>query len=111
MSSRLASAPNRVNAPFATSKIRSRFRSASVRGFLRTGWECFFAMHKLFATGDSLLLSIDAETLSVLLVNAGTCQFGVRFQATRPNMYGRKSRCVYLLRVRLVSLVRLSSES
>src|ERR1700684_4592971 len=56
MSSRLAFAPERVNASFATSKMRSRFRCASVRGF-RGAILCFFSGIKKVATGDSLRLS------------------------------------------------------
>jgi hypothetical protein len=46
MSSRLAFWPDRVNAPFATSRMRSRFRSASVRGFRRAGFERFVGHKK-----------------------------------------------------------------
>ena len=46
MSSRLAFAPKRVNASFATSRMRSRLRWASARGFPRAECERFFAMGK-----------------------------------------------------------------
>src|SRR5580700_784292 len=71
ISSRLASAPDRVKASFATSKMRSRFFWASVRGFRRTGCERFLGISKKNlvsrVTGDSLRLSKPiAETISVL---------------------------------------------
>jgi hypothetical protein len=45
-SSRLASAPNRVNASFATFRTRSRFRCASARGFRAADCEGFVAISK-----------------------------------------------------------------
>src|SRR5467141_2146588 len=66
MSSKLASAPDRVNAALATSRMRSRFCCASLRGFRPAGCECFLGMAKVHVTGDSLRLSKDSETLSVL---------------------------------------------
>ena len=50
--------PERVNASFATSRIRSRFRCASVRGFVEQFVGFFVGMgYKKVATGDSLRLS------------------------------------------------------
>src|SRR6202163_4431139 len=60
MSSRLAFAPDRVNASLATSKMRSRFRSASARGFRWTGCDRFVGISKkskTLATGEHLRLS------------------------------------------------------
>src|SRR5580700_486074 len=57
MSSRLAFAPDRVNASLATSKMRSRFRCASARGFRLGGCDRFVAYQKTLATGDHLRLS------------------------------------------------------
>jgi len=53
ISSRLALAPCRVKAAFATSRMRSRLRSASVRGF-RAVVERFFVIPKILATGGYL---------------------------------------------------------
>src|SRR5258705_6863692 len=66
MSSKLASPPNRVNAALATSRMRSRFCCASLRGFRRAGWECFLGMARIHVTGDILRISKRSETLSVL---------------------------------------------
>src|SRR5260370_12365849 len=66
MSSKLASAPDRVNAALATSRMRSRFCCASLRGFRPAGCECFLGIAKIHVTGDSLRLSKDSEILSVL---------------------------------------------
>src|ERR1700691_3736494 len=66
ISSRLASAPRRVNASLATSKMRSRFRRASVRGFRDADFERFVAIGKILVTGDSLRSSTITETLSIL---------------------------------------------
>src|SRR5579862_2703055 len=60
MSSRLAFAPRRANASFATSRIRARFRWASirgVRGFRWRGFRCFWGSIKTVATGGGLRLS------------------------------------------------------
>src|SRR6266851_3504478 len=57
MSSRLAFAPDRVKASLATSKMRSRLRCASVRGFRPADCEGCLAILKIFATGGSLRLS------------------------------------------------------
>src|SRR5216683_5298881 len=57
MSSRLAFAPDRVNASFATSRMRSRFRCASVRGFRGAILRLLVGIPKKVATGDSLRLS------------------------------------------------------
>src|ERR1700730_3029976 len=65
MSSKLASAPDRVNAALATSRMRSRFSCASLRRFRPAGWDCFLGMAKIHVTGDSLRISNHSETLSV----------------------------------------------
>ena len=65
-SSRLAVAPCRVKASFATSRMRSRLRSASVRGF-RAVVERFLVIFKIIATGGCLRLSIHSEATSVLV--------------------------------------------
>src|ERR1700688_3931422 len=65
MSSKLASAPDRVNAVLATSKIRSRLRWASVRGFRSERLEGFLGI-KENVTGECLRISNHSETLSVL---------------------------------------------
>ncbi len=57
MSSRLASAPDRVNASFATSRTRSRFRWASARGFRTADCGRFVAIRK----------NLQPETLSANL--------------------------------------------
>jgi hypothetical protein len=46
MSSRLAFAPDRVNSCFATSRMRSRFRCASARGFLSVNSRVFVGIKK-----------------------------------------------------------------
>src|SRR5579862_3814547 len=67
MSSRLVFAPERVNACLATSRMRSRFRWASVRGFRRADSEGFFGIKNLCNRRHSpVILSSDSETLSVL---------------------------------------------
>ena len=53
MSSRLAFAPDRVNASLDTSRMRSRFRCASLRGFRPLGFERLLAINN-HVTGDSL---------------------------------------------------------
>src|SRR5580698_9872353 len=65
MSSKLASAPDLVNAALATSKMRSRLIWASARGFRSEGLEGFLGIKKI-VTGDSLRISKYSETLSVL---------------------------------------------
>src|SRR5580658_6855603 len=87
ISSRLAAAPSWVKTSLATSRMRSRLRWASARG-LRAGGcgtSCFFGIRqgyrKVFATGDSLRLSLYSETVSVLLdgdadVNSGAIFIG-----------------------------------
>src|SRR5690242_12548864 len=77
MSSRLALAPRRVNASFATPRMRSRLRCASVRGFRSAGFELFLAIQKYLQPEivSGYLIS-NSETLSVLLelpvfVNSG----------------------------------------
>src|SRR5882757_3492945 len=57
MSSRLAFAPCRANASFATSRIRWRFLCASARGFRWAGFRCFWGITKNLVTGDSLRVS------------------------------------------------------
>src|SRR6266404_3888257 len=66
MSSKLACAPDRVNAALATSRMRSRFCCASLRGFRPAGWECFLGIAKIHVTGDILRISKYSEALSVL---------------------------------------------
>src|SRR6266851_403881 len=66
MSSKLVFAPDLANAALATSRMRSRFCCASLRGFRPAGCACFLGMAKIHVTGDSLRLSKDSETLSVL---------------------------------------------
>jgi hypothetical protein len=70
--SRLALAPNRVNASLATSKIHPRFRRASVHAaYVVRVVNVSSPSGKIFATGDSLLFSIYSETLSVLFAATG----------------------------------------
>src|ERR1035437_6936651 len=66
MSSRLAFAPKRVKASRATSRMRSRLRWASARGFRRADCKVFLAITKKCATGDSLRSSTNTETFSIL---------------------------------------------
>src|SRR5260370_30137923 len=76
MSSRLASAPERVNSSFATSRMRSRFRCASARGLRLSDGERFLVIFKIswsfqriskkLVTGDRLRYSVYVETLSTL---------------------------------------------
>jgi hypothetical protein len=70
MSSRLAFAPDRVNASLAASKMRSRFRCASARGFRSGGCDRFVGISKNVKKTcnrrPSPTISSSAETLSVL---------------------------------------------
>src|SRR5882757_2703764 len=90
MSSKLVPASDRVNASLATSRMRSRFCCASLRGFRLADWECFLGMAKIHVTGDSLRLSKDSETLSVLPkswrpVNTGGVNTELKRASTRRN--------------------------
>src|SRR4029077_20105002 len=69
MSSRLAFAPCRANASFATSRIRSRFRCASARGFRGMRFACFRGIRKKNSCNrrQSPVISYIAETPSVLV--------------------------------------------
>jgi len=59
---------------FASSKIRSRLRSASVRGF-RAGYELFVFISKISATGEYLRLSIHPEIVSAFNGTTAVRQF------------------------------------
>jgi hypothetical protein len=78
-----------------------------MRGFRGAGCEIFLAIGKNIATGDSLLLSIHSETLSVLLDATGIRQ--------RPNSNEEFNKgvfqCGFSLQVQPDLLVRLWFES
>src|SRR5262249_46632126 len=66
--SKLVSAPHRVKASLATSRMRSRLRWASVRGFRPSDCERLAVIQKNICNRrqSPLILSTDSETLSVL---------------------------------------------
>src|SRR6202043_3558031 len=79
MSSRLALAPDRVNASLAASKMRSRFRCASTRGFRWTGCDRFVGISKKvkkLATGDHLQLSYVVRRHSPFYASRGRLSIG-----------------------------------
>src|ERR1700732_4573979 len=79
MSSILAFAPDRVNASLATSKMRSRFRCASARGFRLGGCDHFVGISKevkKLATGGHLRLSYLVRRHSPFYVSRGRLSIG-----------------------------------
>jgi hypothetical protein len=75
ISSRLAAAPWRVKAPFATSRIRSRLRRASFAAFAWQVGIVSSSFSKFPATGDYLRLSTYSQTVSDLIGAAAFRQF------------------------------------
>src|ERR1700752_1296297 len=79
MSSKLAFAPDRVNASLATSKMRSRFRCASARGFRWAGCDRFVGISKkskTLATGEHLRLSYVVRRHSPFYAGRGRLSIG-----------------------------------
>src|SRR6266481_6072048 len=75
MSSRLAFAPDRVNASLATSRMRSRLRCASVRGLRRTGCERFLAIRQKYLQPEKVsgyLIYCFGDTLRFIEVIGGS---------------------------------------
>src|ERR1700681_2225153 len=99
MSSRLAFAPDRVNASLATSKMRSRFRSASARGFRWTGCDRFVGISKkskTLATGEHLRLSYVVRRHSPFYasrsrLSIGTCSSSRQEEKNMAETFGATS--------------------